>query len=79
MNKRKGKNDQKNILRPKFYFKNVNLFKTLEKKTNFLHTEDCVVDSVCLNLCLIELTASKLRKFVMEIVNLYDSKIKISY
>ena len=46
----------------------------IEKRTTFMHVRNRVVDSACLNLCLLEFTARTLRGFVFKILRMYDFK-----
>ena len=82
MNKRQGKNDQETF-RDKIFIKRiVNFLLRSEKRTNFFQVRDHVVDSVCLNRCLLELTVRKLHRFVLKIfkiLKLYGFKIKFFY
>ena len=82
MNKRQGKNDLE-IFHDQIFFKRIENVLPLNGKTNnFLHVREHVVESACLNRCLLELMARKLRRFVskiFKILKLYGFKIKIFY
>ena len=52
-----GKNDQEIFCDRIFVKRVVNFLLSGEKRTSFLHVQDQVVDSACLNRCLLELTA----------------------
>ena len=82
MDKWQGKNDQEIFREQIFIISNVTFLLRSEKRTNFLHMRDHVVDSACLNRCLLELTARKLRKFelkIFKLLKLDGFKIKIFY
>ena len=82
MNKRQGKNDLE-IFHDQIFFKRIeNVLLRNGKTNNFLHVREHVVESACLNRCLLELMARKLRRFVskiFKILKLYGFKIKIFY
>ena len=60
-------NDQE-IFRDQVFIQKIeNFLLTSEKRTNFFNVRNHVVDSVCENRCLLELTARKLRRFVLKI------------
>ena len=45
-----------------------------EKRTTLMHVRNRVIDSACMNLCLLEFTARTLRGFVFTILRMYDFK-----
>ena len=64
----------KKYLQINLYSKNCNFLLRIEKRTTFMHVRNRVVDSACLNLCLLEFTARTLRGFVFKILRMYDFK-----
>ena len=64
----------RNISRQIFIQRIVIFLLRIEKRTTFVHVRNRVVDSACLNLCLLEFTARTLRGFVFKILGMYDLK-----
>ena len=63
-----------NISRQIFIQRIVIFLLRIEERTTFVHVRNRVVDSACLNLCLLEFTARTLRGFVFKILGMYDLK-----
>ena len=67
MNKGQGKHDQE-IFRDQIFIQRiVNLLLRSEKRTNFFHVRGHVVDSACLNRCLLKFATRKLRRLIRKL------------
>ena len=67
LNKGRGKHDQE-IFRDQIFIQRiVNLLLRSEKRTNFFHVRGHVVDSACLNRCLLKFATRKLRRLIRKL------------